>query len=461
MSVNNAIVQRQLGDKAEALMRGLLSVGMSEQSAQEAMAMAIICGVRLDALIASPNSINSLSALAMAVRFMDEYNGLPGKHFWMVPYGKEDKIQYAFVVSVDYLDFCAVSFGNSIGQQLRAEFRPVMDKDKARELLDYHAHEGWIDHPSNRVVLCRYVPYINGVRQIGIDEGWESASVGFYLHEGYRVQGERGSYNIKADNIYTTQRNPGMTPASIAQRRAQRAAARVVTRQYYRVPGKDEMRIDYINERLAQIERFGGKLISSTNTVYMADNDGENDVDIDPPINVTTATKPAEQNTTIGTGVISEKTQMYEEDKSAMRKNTGDEKSVSEENENLDKFVSDICEQLTEDIKEWIGYLHSFSSGVDASKKSVDSVRVWLTDLGKFSLGDTVQNGRARMTDVLIAIIFNTSIGGPIDQGCITAFLRTCGQKTKNAWAKDPNSEGAQYIQYIVNLIKGADSETF
>lgn len=106
-------------------------------------------------------------------------------------------------------------------------------------------------------MLARYVPVVNGV-PVPPADGWETASVGYYLHEGAEVVDKDGHKKVVfADKFLgpIQQGNPGRTAMDVAKTRAIRKASREVTRTLHAIDNSP------VQQRLSSLAKQAGAII--------------------------------------------------------------------------------------------------------------------------------------------------------------------------------------------------------
>ena len=471
----NAIVKAELGeDKLASLQRGLESVGVEADDITLAIATAVAVGMETSTLLNPKN----LQALKQASDAMRVYGMLPNRHFYMQPFGYGASTTYSFVLSVDYLDYCAKRAAMDMGIGVVCDIRPVMGASNIKDYLDTWAHPDYIEHPANRVALARYVPVISGVRQIGVNEGWEMASVGIYLHEGYLVEKDGKTKKTGGSAHMIAGRTVNRAPINIAMTRAQREAARRFSRSLYGVGVMDDKAMLEI-ANIAQRKLDDKQAIDAIAGLDSADiEDGEfTDIPQDPPeagTPVPTAEsegyeekpivvqeeKPKAKKTKKEAPVPApepEKIEVEDEDDIA-GDNNGGPKSVEESWRDI---TSAIRASLPEDTRAWCDGLIAAEnmSGKPVTPKNLVNLRSWCGAFAGVSADSQLDEG-VTMGDAILAVLFNVPIAEVpgVDNRAFIRLADAAGTKDGNSLVQDPKSEGARHIKVVAAELKNYEA---
>ena len=472
----NAIVKAKIGeDLLASVQRGLESVGVEGDGIKLALATAVAVGMEPARLVEPKN----LQALKQASDAMQVYGLLPSRHFYMMPFGNEAERVYSFVLSIDYLDYCVRRWALEMGMGILPESRPVMNPDEARMYLDMWAHADWIDHPQNRVALARYVPVVGGVRQMGVSEGWDSASVGYFLYEGYWAVGKNNNrYKTGGSEHMVRGRTVNRAPINIAITRALRADARRITRTMYPVGVLDDRRM---LEIAAIAERKAGPtnqddLMAASQESTEAQLGGSRDADIED--GEFTEVAPTEASTEPEKPIVvqeekkakkvkkeipapapePEKIEMEEEEGDIAGGDSGDQKSAEESWRDI---TSAIRASLPEDTKAWCDSLIAAEnlSGKPVTPKNLANLRSWCGAFAGVSADSQLDEGVA-LGDAILAVLFNVPIADvpTVDNRAFIRLADAAGTKDGNSLVQDPKSEGARHIKVVAAELKNYEA---
>ena len=454
----NAIVKAELGeDKLASLQRGLESVGVESDDIKLAIATAVAVGMEVGTLLNPKN----LQALKQASDAMRVYGMLPNRHFYMQPFGFGAGTTYSFVLSVDYLDFCAKRAAMDMGIGVVCDIRPVMGASNIKDYLDTWAHPDYIEHPANRVALARYVPVISGVRQIGVNEGWEMASVGIYLHEGYLVEKDGKTKKTGGSAHMIAGRTVNRAPINIAMTRAQREAARRFSRSLYPVGVMDDKAMLEI-ANIAQRKLDDKQAIDAIAGLDGADiEDGEFTEVAQPeaptepekPI-VVQDEKPKSKKAKKEVAPEPEPEKIEMEDDDVAGGSGGEQKSIEESWRDI---TSAVRASLPDDTKAWCDGLIAAEnlSGKPVTPKNLANLRSWCGAFAGASADSQLDEGVA-LGDALLAVLFNVPIAEvpAVDNRAFIRLADAAGTKDGNSLVQDPKSEGARHIKVVAAELK-------
>ena len=472
----NAIVKAKIGeDMLASVQRGLESVGVEGDGVKLALATAIAVGMEPSRLIDPKN----LQALKQASDAMQVYGLLPSRHFYMMPFGQEADRVYSFVLSIDYLDYCVRRWAMEMGMGILPESRPIMNPDEARLYLDMWAHANWIDHPQNRVALARYVPVVGGVRQIGVSEGWESASVGYFLYKGYLATGRNGTtYETGGSEHMVRGRTVNRAPINIAITRAQRAAARAITRTLYPVGTLDDRRmleLAAIAERNAPANMDDVVAAGQESTEAQLSDNRDADIEdgefTDIPQEETA--KPVEEKPIV---VQEEKSKAKKTKKEALapapepeKIEVEDEDDIAGDNNGGPKSVEESWRDITsairaslpEDTKAWCDGLIAAEnmSGKPVTPKNLVNLRSWCGAFAGVSADSQLDEG-VTMGDAILAVLFDVPIAEVpgVDNRAFIRLADAAGTKDGNSLVQDPKSDGARHIKVVAAELKNYEA---
>lgn len=450
-----------------AVRQSLASVGIvDDDQVAEVIAIAISVGMEPEALVHPAN----LRTLRQARDFCFEYNGVPGQDFYLVPFGgasgSDDDDgggsgarvkKYAFIRSVNNLDMCvhASAAGTGISYRFMSK---VIPPERVDEYLEIYAHAGYIKSPHNRVVIGLYAMIVGGQF---VPPDWETASVGYYLHEGVKGTNRRGvPQTYGKDSVNLSTRNPGRTGVEVARTRAQRNAAKQVTREIFRVSGmtaERRMELTMLNVQ----RRLEGRSVPSeamqldTAAALSEIADGEY---TDIPQDDGQGQDPPEA----GTPTPTAESEVHQSEPKPKKKGGkgkqaavvepefGEEPAVTDDGSgdaaeglNWNDVTTEIYDGLPPSVKALFAEIAGAVDGEACSPASMDRVRDWVAGFTGKPVGEEVADG-VLTTDAVIAVIFPSPVGKPVNLGSLHKFLQGCGQIKrvggKDTWVQSESS---------------------
>lgn len=370
-------------------------LGVEEDQMPRVISLAIVCGMEIEKL-GDPRNVRALHQAWTAVTNLGL---MPGTHMYMVPYAGV----YSLIFSVNYLQSNVEEHGRLQGISYILQTKPILDDAKIGMYLEFFGPAGAKRSKSDRVVLARYVPVVNGV-PVPPADGWETASVGYYLHEGAEVVDKDGHKKVVfADKFLgpIQQGNPGRTAMDVAKTRAIRKASREVTRTLHAIDNSP------VQQRLSALAKQAGAII----------NDGQR-----PALPVGVDAVPDAEVADDGDGVIDgEFAELIE---------SMPEGVAVEEMDGSAEWVRMTWEGLTPEMRTWTAEAAT-DGGAPVQPKTHAQMKEWVAAIGSFDQNMIVEVGAGdvHVVDLVLAVMTGDKIGAVPNVGFAKRFYETLGVK--------------------------------